>query len=108
MSPWGGRSTFTTSAPCWARIMVPKGPERLLVRSSTRTPASGPVDGRLDTFVWCHTIGYGVQPMRDVVIVEAVRTPTGRRNGGLSTMHSIDLLGLVQREVLRRKSVDPA
>ena len=45
--------------------------------------------------------------MRDVVIVEAVRTPTGRRNGGLSTMHSIDLLGLVQSELLRRASLDP-
>src|SRR5436305_3784139 len=46
--------------------------------------------------------------MRDVVIVEAVRTPTGRRNGGLSTMHSIDLLGLVQTELLQRASLDPA
>ena len=31
--------------------------------------------------------------MPEVVIVEAVRTPVGRRNGGLSSMHSIDLLG---------------
>ncbi|MFO7589603.1 MAG: steroid 3-ketoacyl-CoA thiolase [Acidimicrobiia bacterium] len=46
--------------------------------------------------------------MNDVVIVDAVRTPTGRRNGGLSTMHSIDLLGTVQREVLDRAGVDPA
>src|SRR5436305_9700776 len=45
--------------------------------------------------------------MRDVVIVEAVRTPTGRRNGGLSTMHSIDLLGAVQRDLFIRTGVDP-
>jgi acetyl-CoA C-acetyltransferase len=45
--------------------------------------------------------------MNDVVIVEAVRTPVGRRNGGLSTMHSISLLGLVQQEVLARAGVDP-
>ena len=45
--------------------------------------------------------------MAEVVIVEAVRTPVGRRNGGLSTMHSIDLLGAVQREVLSRSGVDP-
>src|SRR5689334_22701846 len=45
--------------------------------------------------------------MRDVVIVEAVRTPTGRRGGGLSTLHSIDLLGQTQAELLRRASVDP-
>ena len=31
--------------------------------------------------------------MREVVIVEAVRSPLGKRNGGLSAMHSIDLLG---------------
>ena len=45
--------------------------------------------------------------MAEVVIVEAVRTPVGRRNGGLSSMHSIDLLGAVQREVLERAGVDP-
>jgi acetyl-CoA acetyltransferase len=33
----------------------------------------------------------------DVVIVEAVRTPVGRRNGGLSGVHPAELLGLVQR-----------
>ena len=38
--------------------------------------------------------------MREVVIVDAVRTPVGRRNGGLSAMHSVDLLGAVQRAVL--------
>jgi len=30
--------------------------------------------------------------MGDVVIVETVRTPVGRRNGGLSTVHPADLL----------------
>ena len=34
--------------------------------------------------------------MREVVIVEAVRSPIGRRGGGLSTMHSVDLLAAVQ------------
>ncbi len=45
--------------------------------------------------------------MDEVVIVEAVRTPVGRRNGGLSTMHAISLLGLVQEEVLTRAGVEP-
>jgi acetyl-CoA C-acetyltransferase len=45
--------------------------------------------------------------VRDVVIVEAVRTPVGRRNGGLSTMHSLDLLGAVQRDLFIRTGVDP-
>ena len=39
--------------------------------------------------------------MRDAVIVEAVRTPTGKRNGGLSGVHSADLSAHVLR-VARR------
>ena len=46
--------------------------------------------------------------MREVVIVEAVRTPTGRRGGGLSGVHAIELLGAVQRELFTRSGVDPA
>jgi acetyl-CoA C-acetyltransferase len=46
--------------------------------------------------------------MRDVVVVDAVRTPFGRRNGALSTLHSIDALGTVQRAVLNRPGVDPS
>ncbi len=46
--------------------------------------------------------------MREVVIVESVRTPIGRRNGGLSTLHALDLLGAVQRELFVRSGVDPA
>ncbi|HKA85692.1 MAG TPA: steroid 3-ketoacyl-CoA thiolase [Acidimicrobiales bacterium] len=46
--------------------------------------------------------------MADVVIVEAVRTPIGRRNGGLSTVHPADLLGTVLGEVVGRSGIDPA
>lgn len=46
--------------------------------------------------------------MREVVVVEALRTPFGRRNGVLSTLHSIDVLGIVQRAVLDRAGVDPS
>ncbi|GAC1318308.1 MAG: steroid 3-ketoacyl-CoA thiolase [Acidimicrobiales bacterium] len=46
--------------------------------------------------------------MPDVVIVEAVRSPIGRRGGGLSSMHPADLLGTVQRAVVERAGVDPA
>ncbi|HEY0398909.1 MAG TPA: steroid 3-ketoacyl-CoA thiolase, partial [Acidimicrobiia bacterium] len=42
------------------------------------------------------------------VIVEAVRTPVGKRNGGLAGFHSADLLGLVQAEAIRRAGLDPA
>ncbi len=44
----------------------------------------------------------------DVVIVEAVRSPLGKRNGGLSTMHPVDLLGAVQVAAIERSGVDPA
>jgi acetyl-CoA C-acetyltransferase len=46
--------------------------------------------------------------MREVVIVDAVRTPVGRRNGGLSTMHSADLLGVPFKALFERTGVDPA
>jgi acetyl-CoA C-acetyltransferase len=46
--------------------------------------------------------------MSDVVIIEAVRTPVGRRGGGLSGVHPADLLGTVLGEVVRRSGVDPA
>jgi len=43
----------------------------------------------------------------DVVIVEAVRSPLGKRNGGLSTVHPSELLGAVQAEAVRRAGIDP-
>jgi acetyl-CoA C-acetyltransferase len=46
--------------------------------------------------------------MSDVVIIEAVRTPVGRRNGGLSTVHSADLLGVALNELITRSGIDPA
>ena len=46
--------------------------------------------------------------MRDAVIVEAVRTPTGKRNGGLAGMHSADLSAHVLRALAERSGVDPA
>ena len=45
--------------------------------------------------------------MRETVIVEAVRTPVGKRNGGLSTMHAADLSGLVLNELVARTGIDP-
>jgi acetyl-CoA C-acetyltransferase len=45
--------------------------------------------------------------MRDVVIVEAVRSPIGRRKGGLAGLHPADLLGVVQRAAIERALIDP-
>src|SRR6202789_4733140 len=46
--------------------------------------------------------------MRETVIVEAVRTPVGKRNGGLSSMHAADLSALVLNELVQRAGIDPA
>ena len=46
--------------------------------------------------------------MRDAVIVDAVRTPTGKRGGGLSGVHSADLSAHVLRALVERTGVDPA
>ena len=46
--------------------------------------------------------------MRETVIVEAVRTPVGKRNGGLSGMHAADLSAVVLREIVDRTGIDPA
>ncbi|ONH30781.1 thiolase family protein [Pseudofrankia asymbiotica] len=46
--------------------------------------------------------------MRDAVIVEAVRTPVGKRNGGLSGVHPTDLSALVLAALVERAGVDPA
>ena len=44
----------------------------------------------------------------DIVIVEAVRSPLGKRNGGLSTMHPAELLSAVQQALVLRSGIDPA
>ena len=45
--------------------------------------------------------------MAQAVIVEAVRTPIGKRNGWLSGLHAAELLGSAQVELLKRAGVDP-
>ncbi|WP_028476256.1 steroid 3-ketoacyl-CoA thiolase [Nocardia sp. CNY236] len=42
------------------------------------------------------------------VIVEAARTPIGKRGGWLSGLHAAELLGLAQRGLLERAHLDPA
>ena len=46
--------------------------------------------------------------MRDAVIVAAVRTPVGKRNGGLSGVHPVDLSGQVLQALAARTGIDPA
>ncbi|AXY53949.1 steroid 3-ketoacyl-CoA thiolase [Rhodococcus ruber] len=45
--------------------------------------------------------------MTDVVIVDAARTPVGRRRGALSGLHPATLLGTAQRAVLERAGLAP-
>ena len=46
--------------------------------------------------------------MSNVVIVDAVRTPIGKRNGGLSTLHPAEVLSIVQKALIDRTGIDPA
>jgi acetyl-CoA acyltransferase len=45
---------------------------------------------------------------REAVIVEAVRTPLGKRNGALKDWHPVDLLAEVLNETIARSGVDAA
>jgi acetyl-CoA acetyltransferase family protein len=46
--------------------------------------------------------------MRNAVIVDAVRTPTGRRNGKLKGWHAVDLASEVLTALVERNGIDPA
>ncbi|MDQ1619893.1 MAG: acetyl-CoA acyltransferase [Actinomycetota bacterium] len=45
---------------------------------------------------------------RDAVIVDAVRTPVGRRGGGLAGVHPVDLSAHVLEALAERTALDPA
>jgi len=45
--------------------------------------------------------------VREAVIVEAVRTPIGKRGGALKDVHPVDLLAEVLKEAVNRAGVDP-
>ncbi len=46
--------------------------------------------------------------MGDAVIVEAVRTPIGKRGGVLAGLHAAEILGCAQRGVVDRAGIDPS
>jgi len=46
--------------------------------------------------------------MTEAVIVDAVRTPLGKRNGALSNIHPVDLSGNILRALAARTGIDPA
>src|SRR5215472_13096597 len=58
-------------------------------------------------------VGYGEgssrrRPMGTAVIVEAVRTPVGRRGGVLSGLHAAEILGGAQTALIDRAGLAPA
>lgn len=46
--------------------------------------------------------------MADVVIIDAVRTPVGKRNGALANVHPADLLGTAMTGLVQRTGIDPS
>jgi acetyl-CoA C-acetyltransferase len=46
--------------------------------------------------------------MNEVVLIDAVRTPFGRRGGSLSNSHSVEVLGDLMSQLLCRAQVEPA
>jgi acetyl-CoA acyltransferase len=78
--------------------------------SAGRLPRIGPKGRRVDTN--CPRVpGYesARRPgsvMRDAVIVDAVRTPIGKRNQALSGIHPTDLSALVLRSLAERNDLD--
>ena len=46
--------------------------------------------------------------MPTAVIVDAIRTPLGRRNGSLKDVHPVDLVAHVLQSIVERNGVDPA
>lgn len=46
--------------------------------------------------------------MFEAVIVDAIRTPMGKRNGSLANEHPVDLLGFVLKAIIERNHLDPA
>ena len=45
---------------------------------------------------------------KEAVIVDAVRTPLGRRDGMLKAWHPVDLLGFTLKGLVARNKLDPA
>ena len=46
--------------------------------------------------------------MREAVIIDAIRTPVGRRDGGLKSWHPVDLLAHTLKTIVQRNKLDPA
>ncbi len=54
-----------------------------------------------------YAAGMAPSSPHSVVIVDALRTPIGRRGGGLSSLHPVEALACVQRALIERSGIDP-
>lgn len=55
------------------------------------------------------TLAKGVSKSdRDAVIVEAVRTPVGKRNGSLADQHAVDLSAQILNALVERAHISPS
>lgn len=48
-----------------------------------------------------------MKQLREAVVVDAVRTPIGRKKGALADVHAVDLSAVVLNELLRRSGLEP-
>lgn len=46
--------------------------------------------------------------MNTAVIIDAIRTPLGRRNGKLKEWHPVDLVSETMNALVQRTGIDPA
>src|SRR6204780_2478980 len=90
-------------------------PYRAFAGSPGGRPPDGPPDGaRYNVLrsepVWRRSPwpGLGGDTMTTAVIVDAVRTPGGKRNGKLRNWHAVDLASEALKAVAERNKLDPA
>ena len=113
------RASASGSAACLRKLsccpavlpMPARCPDGASVPAGSRTSGPGPCgagrapgrDGRSDR----SQPGYRGVTMSDAVIVGAVRTPVGRRKGGLAGVHPVDLSAHVLRALAERTGLRP-
>src|SRR5687768_5241546 len=98
--------------------VVSRWHRKLEVRRASLSSSNEPATGRSQrpltlqrpgrTVIREQVLLHGRGFVREAVIVEAVRTPVGRKNGRLSGWHPVDLLAEVLRAAMERTGIDPA
>src|ERR1700722_12089805 len=74
--------------------------------ATRRTEYPGYIACRLESWVGQFMTSSVANPS-DAVILDAVRTPVGKRNGSLADIHPVDLSARVLRALLSRNNVEP-